>query len=462
MKSKEKNENACQREVDALVKKNPDLVIAAKDTIDRFKCGSIDVHKNKLVACACITTPDTLNANYYVNIYTAMNNDIQEMAEWFKKLGVTDVIMESTGKYWIPVFNILEAKGLKPVITHPKYVKQVKGKKTDIRDAVYMANLFRMGHVVTSFIPPSDIRDIRDLCRYRLKLTYIRTSEKNRIQNSMTVSQVRLDSVLSDPFGKTATEIMQYLLVEDPAKVSDEEILKHIDRRVQKSPKEILDSIHGFCFPDAQRKKLTVLYSHLDSVNKAIEGIDEALAYYKDKYFEEIQIIISHPGIKETAAIFIIGEIGVDMSVWSSSHAMCSWAGVTPASNESANKKKSTRIGDGGHYLKPLLVQCALAAIKTPYFQYKYERIKKRRGHKKAIIAIAHMILTDLYYMLKNHECFKPDDLDEIKERIKCEKESSGSEATGSLVNALAVLQAQGLPPEMIQSIVQQLKQKAK
>ena len=129
------------------------------------------------------------------------------MAQWFKDQGVQDACMESTGKYWIPFFNILEQCGLKPVLTHPKYVKQAKGQKTDFRDAIHIASLFRMDLVVASFVPPADIRGLRELCRYRLKLTYMRTSEKNRFQNSMTVSKVRLDCVFSDPFGKSASAI---------------------------------------------------------------------------------------------------------------------------------------------------------------------------------------------------------------------------------------------------------------
>ncbi len=137
-----------------------------------------------------------------------MNADISSMANWFKQHGVTDVVMESTEKYWIPVYNILEGEGLKPIVAHPKYVKQISGQKTDFRDAIHMANIFRMDMIISSFIPPADIRNMRDLCRYLMKLTNIRTSEKNRFQNSMTTAQIRLDSVFSDPFGATASRIM--------------------------------------------------------------------------------------------------------------------------------------------------------------------------------------------------------------------------------------------------------------
>jgi len=443
-----------EKDLDKYLKEHPEFVVSASDSIQHMKCGSIDVHKKILVAAVCITDPTTLEARYTVQKFKSNNADIETMVQWFEKNEVKDVIMESTGKYWIPVFNILEAKGLHPILTHPKYVKQVRGKKTDIRDAVHMANLLRMGHYVASFIPPSDIRDIRELCRYRLKLTCIRTGEKNRYQNCMTVSQMRLDSVLSDPFGKTAQSIMNYLLSVDPDKVSDEEIVKLIDWRVKATTEEILDSIHGFCFPQVQRDKIRIISEHLDWLNKEIEILDVLLAQKANSYAKQIAHLKTHPGINDISAMYIIGEIGVDMSVWSDVDALCSWAGVTPACNESANKKKSTRISDGGHYLKPLLVQCSLGAIKNPYFYRKYENIAKRRGHKKAVIAIAHKMLIDIYHMLKNDEDFNPNDLNKVtKSPTKAEIEER------QLQRALEVLKSQGISSDLIDSINNQLNQ---
>lgn len=451
-----KDENPYKKKIDQVIKECPSLVVAAKDQIDLLKCGAVDVHKKELVAAACITSTETLAASYYVEKFSAMNSSISDMAKWFKKYEVTDVLMESTGKYWIPVYDILEAEGIKPTVTHPKYVKQIKGKKTDIRDAIHMANMFRSGHVISSFIPPAEIRDIRDLCRYRLKLNRIRTSEKNRFQNSMTVSQVRLDIVLSDPFGKTASEIMEYLINEDPEKVSDEEILKRVDRRVKRTGEEILESIHGFSFPEAQRAKMKVILNHMASIDDAIKGVDDALKMYEKKYESQISILTSIPGIKHNSALYIIGEIGVDMSVWNSAESFCSWAGVVPENNASANKKKSTRIGKGGHYLKPLLVQCALAATKTTYYKYKYERIRQRRGHHKAVIAIAHSMLQSIYYMLRDNEYFAPTDLEQVKEKSK--KGSNAEPESDSLMEALAVLKKQGLSTERINEIFQEVK----
>lgn len=425
------------------------VVTSPVTDIKRPVCAGIDVHKSILMASICKTDPTTLSAVFYVRQFTASNNDIRSMADWMKSHGVKDACMESTGKYWIPVYDILEQQGIKPVLTHPKYVKQAKGHKTDFRDAIHIANLFRMDLVTASFIPPSDIRDLRELCRYRLKLTYMRSSEKNRYQNSMTISKIRLDSVFTDPFGKSAGSIMSYLIHTEPDDVLDQEILARVDPRVKASSKEILESIHGYEFIGVQRDKLEVIQNHLDHINECIGMIDAKLDYYRQKYAEIIRHLVTMVGISEESALYILGEIGADMSVWKDSDSLASWAGLAPASNNSGGKKKSTKVGNGGHYLKPLLVQCALAAIKStkkaPYFYYKYQTLKKRRGHKKAILAIARKMLVSIYHMIRDNADFHPIDYDEvIKQHQKTEL---------NLKNVLAFLDAHGADAEIIRLV---------
>lgn len=427
-------------------------VVTSSDTdIKRPVCASIDVHKEILMAAVCRTDPDTLGAVFYVREFTSANSDIRRMSEWFKSYSVQDVCMESTGKYWIPVYDILEQQGLKPVLTHPKYVKQANGRKTDFRDAVHMASLFRMDLVVPSFIPPADIRDLRELCRYRLKLTYMRTSEKNRYQNSMTVSKIRLDSVFSDPFGKSASAIMSYLIETAPDQVSDEAVLRLVNSCVRASGEDILESIHGYEFIGIQRDKLRIIRIHLDDLNKCIGLIDEKLAYYRQKYVAVISHLVTMIGITADSALYILGEIGTDMSVWRDSAALSSWAGLSPANNESANKKKSTKIGNGGHYLKPLLVQCALAAIKStkkdPYFYHKYQALKKRRGHKKAIIAIARKMLVAIYHMIRDDADFLPVDHEETVTR------NTQTDKGLNLTNIIAFLGEHGADAETLRLI---------
>ena len=438
-------------EIKALTLDDGTRVVTSVDgDIKRPVCAGIDVHKEILMVAVCITDTKTLKAVFYVRQFKSTNSDIRNMAQWLQSYGVQDVCMESTGKYWIPVFNILEQAGLHPILTHPKYVKQAKGQKTDFRDAVHIASLFRMDLVVASFIPPADIRDLRELCRYRLKLTYMRTSEKNRFQNSMTVSKVRLDCVFSDPFGKSASAIMDYLVVTDPDEVSDTRILELVDHRVQASDEDILESIHGYDFIGIQRDKLHIIGLHLSQINECIRLIDEKLEYYRQKYSGIISHLTTMIGITELSALYILGEIGTDMSVWRDDGSLASWAGLSPANNSSAGKKKSTRTGDGGHYLKPLLVQCALAATKStkkdPYFHNKYETLKKRRGHKKAIIAIARKMLVAIYHMIRDDADFLPVDHEEVIQNIQKTKGLN-------LNNVIAFLKEQGADESTIRMV---------
>ena len=436
------------------------VVHSADGDIRRPVCAAIDVHKEILMAAVCKTDTETLKAAFYVRKFTTMNSDIRSMAIWLKEYGVQDVCMESTGKYRIPVFNILEQNGIKPILTHPKYVKQAKGQKTDFRDAVHMASMFRMDLVVSSYIPPADIRDLRELCRYRLKLTYMRTSEKNRFQNSMTISKVRLDSVFSDPFGKSASAIMDYLIFTEPDEVGDDQILSLVCRRgnVKASDEDILDSIHGYEFIGVQRDKLQIISRHLSQIEECIDLIDRKLEYYRQKYAGIIRHLTTMVGITPASALYILGEIGTDMSVWREDASLACWAGLSPANNASAGKKKSTRIGNGGHYLKPLLVQCALAAVKStkkdPYFRRKYETLKKRRGHKKAIIAIARKMLVAIYHMIRDDADFLPVDHGEI---IQNTKKTKGL----NLNNVIAFLKDQGADDDTIHLVEVQCSGKA-
>ena len=413
-------------------------------------CGGIDVHKKSLVAAVCVTDPVTLEAKYSVKVFNSTNSDIAALRDWLLAQGCRDVCMESTGKYWIPVFNILEPH-MHVCLTHPKYVKAIKGKKTDKRDAKWIANLFRFDIVKASFIPPADIRALRELSRYRLKLSYMRTAEKNRYQNSMTISRIRLDCVFADPFGKSASRIMDYLLSDKP--FDEQQCLSLVHGGIKASKEEILDSIRGYEIPDDQRFKLSHAKSHMDFISHYINEIELEMIRRAKPYEAQVKRIATVTGITELSALFILSEIGADMSLFESDKHLCSLAGLTPANNESANKKKSTRCSKAGQYLKPLLIQCALAAVKSkkdPYFAIKYQRLAKRRGKKKAIIAIARMMLTCIYHMLTEGKDFHPNDYEAV---IHPPKQKP---VVLNLDNTLQFLREQGADPETLKLIQQQ------
>ena len=417
----------------------------------RPKCAGLDVHKKSVVAAVCTSDPVTLAATYTTKVFNTTNSDIAALCNWLLAQDCHDVCMESTGKYWIPIFNILEPHML-VILTHPKYVKAIKGKKTDKRDAKWIANLFRFDIVKASFIPPADIRAIRELSRYRLKLSYMRTAEKNRYQNSMTISRIRIDCVMTDPFGLSATRIMDYLLSDKP--FEEEKCRSLIDHRVKASKDEVMDAVHGYHILEEQKFKMTHAKAHIDFINKSIDEIEAELFLRSRQYDSQIKRIATVIGITELSALFILSEIGADMSVFESDRHLCSWAGLTPANNESANKKKTTRCSKAGQYLKPLLIQCALAAVKSkkePYFAIKYQRLAKRRGKKKAIIAIARMMLTSIYHMLSNNKDFHPDDYEVIVNPPKKKP------FVLNLANTLQFLREQGADESLLAQLKQQL-----
>ena len=379
-------------------------------------CCGVDVHKNIIVATIASTDKNNIT-QYIVETFSTLNIDLVRFSTWLLDHKCFNVCMESTGKYWIPVFNILEEAKISVLLTHPKYVRAIKGKKTDKKDSKWIADLFKFDMVRSSFIPPKDIRALRELGRYRYKLVCMRSSERNRYQNCMTVSNIGLASVLSDPFGKSASDIMKYVLTSN---VFDEEHCKTLIKKTAKKKTElILKSIRGCKIESDQRFKMKEAKVHMDYLDQAILRTEAELYVRIQPYYNLVEHLSNQlPGISQLSAALIISEIGADMSVFESSKHLTSWAGLSPANNESAGKKKSVRISKAGQFLKPLLVQCALAATmdkKEPYFATKYQKIKQRRGHKKAIIAIARMMLTCIYHMIQTGEVFNPSDYEEFK-----------------------------------------------
>ncbi len=378
-------------------------------------CCGVDVHKSFLVATIIKTSSDSLQPSYQKKRFSTFNSDLNRFADWLHKNDCLNVCMESTGKYWVPVFNILEKRGIQVVIANPKWVKAVKGNKDDTKDSKWIGDLFRIGLVKSSFIPAKDIRILREFTRYRCKLTSMKSSEKNRFQNAFTVCNVALDSVVSDMFGKSATAITDYLTSDED--FDAQHCVSLLQRSLKKKADLVLESIEGFSIANEQKARIKIVREHHDFIEKLIAKIDACVNDMVAKYEGEINLLCTIPGINRSSAITVISEIGTDMSQFGSSRRLCCWAGLTPGNNESAGKKKSVRISRAGVYLKPALVQAAHAAVKDkkhPYYALKYERIAKRRGKKRAIIAIARMILTAIYSMFSTGEVWNPTDLFKI------------------------------------------------
>ena len=377
--------------------------------IFRFNCCGLDVHKTWIYACVGITDSNG-RTEYKQARFSSFSKGLQELSDWLAKYHCTDVCMESTGKYWIPVFNILEKNNLFVTLSHPKYTKPQKGNKTDRKDAKWICDLYMCDMVKPSFIPPPDIRHLRDLVRYRFKLTCMITSEKNRALNCLTVSNLKLDDVFSDVFGKSSRSITEHMLAH-PGELFD--VTPFIAGRCKTPIEEIQAAVDGAISPE-QAVKLRQCLNHIDELEKHLEEIEREILRLSDKYQAALDLIRTVPGFDKNpmTAIQVLSEIGGDMSVFPTAKHLVSWAGCCPRNDQSNKKIKSTRISRAGSYFKPVLVQVANALLrskKCPEITDRYKRIKARRGHKKAIIAICRMLLTAIWNILSDCKPYTPE-----------------------------------------------------
>lgn len=395
--------------------------------IFRNNCCGLDVHKTWFYACIGITDPNG-RTEYKQARFSSFSKGLRELAAWLAKYSCTEVCMESTGKYWIPVFNILE-KSCFVTLAHPKYTKPQNGNKTDRKDAKWICDLFMCDMIKPSFIPSPEIRQLRDLMRYRFKLANMLTGEKNRAQNCLTVSNLKLDDVFSDVFGKSARSIANYIL-EHPGETFD--VSPFVDPRCKTPVSEIQAAVDGAISPE-QAVKLRQCLAHIDELEAHRKDIESEILLIAEPFSAVLDLLYTLPGLDKNpmTAIAILSEIGPDMSVFPSSKHLVSWAGCCPRNDQSNQKVKSRRISRAGSYLKPLLVQVANALIRSkkhPEFKERYHRIKSRRGHKKAIIAVCKMLLTAIWNMLSKLEPYNPEGFLEHRP-VKQEKTLTVSQA---------------------------------
>ena len=372
-------------------------------------CG-VDVHKSFIVAVICDST--SITPKYYKKRFSTFNNDLVKFRNWLIDNDCQNVCVESTGKYYIPVYNALEAFIPNVVVANPKWVAVIKGEKDDNKDAKWIADLFKLGIVRSSFIPPKDFRILREYTRYLYKLTCNRTSEKNRFTNALTVGNCKLDLVFSDIFGKSSQAIVDTILDNDS--FSDEDIINCLRKNCKSSREDILSAISGISFTYEQKLRIKLVKDHIGYLTNEINNLRDIINKIIAPYEEYINLLMTIPGIDRNSAITILSEIGIDMSQFSSHYKLASWAGLAPGCNESAGKKKSVKISRAGVYLKPCLVEVAHCAVKdktNTYYANKFNKISKRRGKKRAYIAIARKILVAIYHMLLTGEVWNPRDL---------------------------------------------------
>ena len=404
-------------------------------------CCGVDVHKTFLVAT--VITSDGIIPHYHQKRFSTFYSGLVAFKQWLLDYNCKDVCMESTGKYWVPVWNVLEGD-IHVCLANPKWVSAVKGNKDDKKDSKWIGDLFRMGLVPGSYIPVKDIRVLREFTRYRSKLISMRSSEKNRFQNAFTVCNLTLDAVVSDMFGRSATAIENYLLEADT--VDPEQCLSLLRGSLKKKASDVVEAVQGFNMTPEQKERVRIVQGHFADIDRRIRQIDQIVDRLLERYEGQIALLCTIPGIDRRIAITILSEIGTDMSQFGSSKRLCNWAGLAPTNNQSAGKKKSVRISRAGVYLKPALVEAAHAAVKStekqPYYRLKYERLMKRRGKKRAVVAIARMILTAIFAMLQTGEVFDPSDLNkfDMPENLRHKRLISSAKEAVSLLVSLGLV----------------------
>lgn len=374
-------------------------IIGFEQVVERG-CG-IDVHKSLIVS-----TIRGKGINEETRSFDGFTQSIEEMRDWLKANQITHVAMESTGVYWKPVFNILEAD-FEVILVNARHIKNVPGQKTDKKDSKWIAKLLLSGLLKGSFIPPVGIRELRDLTRYRRKVIQQEASEKNRIQKILEDANIKLSSVVSDMSGVTATKIISMMI---DGEDNLEELVKLRHGKMKATEEELTMSLKGN-LTEHHKFMLNTIKKSIEDKENLIAEIDKRIDQQLEKceLKADAELLESIPGVGKDAAAGIIAEIGNNMDQFPNEHHLASWAGMSPGNNESGGKKKSGRITYGDKFLRTLVVQCAWAATRTKgtYLRSKYDSLVGRRGKKRALIAVGHKILIAAYYILKDKTEYK-------------------------------------------------------
>lgn len=360
-------------------------------------CAGLDVHKDEVVAC--VRRVEGRQATHEVRRFATTTRGLLELREWLESHACTHVGMEATGVYWKPVWHVLE-DGFELVLANAAHIRNVPGRKSDVNDAVWIADLLAHGLIRASFVPPRPIQELRDLTRTRRQLVREIVQHAQRLQRVLEDANVKLGSVVSDVLGVSGRRIVRALI---DGETDAQRLAELGHERLRCSRTELAEALHGA----ATEHHRFLLRQHL----RTIEQLEATVAEFEarteailEPFRGDIERLTTIPGISTTAAQILLAEIGADMTVFPSAGHLLSWAGLCPRLDESAGKHRSTRLRKGAPWLKPVLVQCAWAAARTKntYLQAQFLRLKARRGPKKAVVAVAASILTSAYHMLRD------------------------------------------------------------
>ena len=370
------------------------------------KCCGIDMHKKLIVACFRIGNKQEIRD------FGATTRELLELADWLRKGDCEMVAMESTASYWKPLYNILESSDLNAMVVHARHRKAVPGRKTDGKDAEWIADLLQHGLLQASYIPAKDQRELRELVRYRKSLVGERGRELNRLQKMLEGANIKLSGTVSDINGKSARSILEYLITGesiDSEKYDEMYKQKVIAHNLKASKEQMIDDLNGVMTP-LQRRRMKELLIHLDELNIHIKNLDDEIDHFmKSEEKQAVSAIEDVTGIGHTSAQAVISVIGTDRSRFPTDAHLSSWAGLCPGDNESAGKRKSGKTRKGNALLRSNLVTCAHAAArnKSSYFYAQFMRISAHRGKKRAYVAVAHSLLVAIYHILKDGVVFR-------------------------------------------------------
>ena len=362
------------------------------------RCCGLDVHKDTVVACARIVSDGEVVSE--VRTFQTTTVSLIALSEWLAENGCTHVAMEATGVYWKPVWHILAGGDFQLVLANASHVKNVPGRKTDVNDATWLADLLAHGLIRASFVPDTQTQELRNLLRTRKQLVREKASHILRVQKTLEDANIKLDSVITDVMGMSGRAMIEALIggESDPAKLA-----RLANYRLKTSQEKLREALRG----RVTNHHPFLLHLHLnqiDGLDASIASIDLQVEAGIAPFRVAVELVTSVPGVGVLGAQVIVSEIGTDMSRFPSDGHLISWAGICPRNDESAGKRRSNRLRKGAPWLKTTLVQCAWAAVrkKDSYLQAQFHRIKSRRGPKKAIMAVAASILTAIYHMLKD------------------------------------------------------------
>lgn len=368
------------------------------------RCAGLDVHRSTIAACALISDGRG-RARKEMRQFVTTRVGLERLAGWLGELGVTHVGMESTGVYWMPVYAVLEAAGgFELIVVNAQHVKGMKGRKTDVKDAEWLADLVRHGLVSGSFVPPQPIRELRDLTRYRRTLVENQGSERRRLIKLLEAADIKLAGVVSDIFGVSGRAILRALI---EGGHSAAEMSKLARGNLRKKRGQLIEALAGELALH-QRQLLAMQLARVEADEADIAALDRQTKQRLVPYAAQLELLMTIPGIDWVVAATVIAEIGVDMSVFPSHRHLAAWSGTCPGNNESAGKHKPSGARKGNPYLKTALCNAAIAASRKRgcFYKAKYYRLKSRRGGGRAALAIAHKLLVCIYHMLSGNTAY--------------------------------------------------------